>query len=51
MMKTQLSGMPELKLGINDKVLYELQGKSENYRKSIELNDLKFHSCVRLSKF
>jgi len=38
--------MPELKLGINDKVLYELQGKNETHRKSIELNDLKFHRYI-----
>jgi hypothetical protein len=34
--------MPEPKLGINDKLLYEIQGR-ENNKKSIELNDLKFH--------
>jgi hypothetical protein len=34
--------MPELKLGINDKVMYEIQGRNNN-KKSIDLNDLKFH--------
>jgi AP-1 complex subunit mu len=35
--KSHLSGMPDLKLGLNDK--------------SIEMEDVKFHQCVRLSKF
>jgi hypothetical protein len=34
--------MPELKLGINDKVMYEIQGRNNN-KKSIDINDLKFH--------
>jgi AP-1 complex subunit mu len=37
-MKSFLSGMPELKLGLNDKKLFELE-------------DVKFHQCVRLNKF
>ena len=49
-MKSQLSGMPELKLGLNDKVLFELQGRATK-RKTVDLNDIKFHQCVRLSKF
>lgn len=44
-----LSGMPELRLGLNDKVLFELTGRSKN--KSVELEDVKFHQCVRLSRF
>jgi AP-1 complex subunit mu len=28
-MKSFLSGMPELKLGLNDKVLFELTGRSK----------------------
>ncbi|KAI0237088.1 AP-1 adaptor complex mu subunit Apm1 [Massospora cicadina] len=44
-----LSGMPELKLGLNDKVMFGLTGRSTN--KAIELEDVKFHQCVRLSKF
>jgi AP-1 complex subunit mu len=41
--KCFLSGMPELKLGLNDKALYELQGKLSNDVKTVELNDIKFH--------
>jgi len=49
-MKTFLSGMPHVSLGLNDKVLYDLQGKNSN-NKAIEMDDLKFHKCVNLNKF
>ncbi|XP_065069275.1 AP-1 complex subunit mu-1-like [Rhopilema esculentum] len=48
-MKCYLSGMPELRLGLNDKVLFENTGRSKS--KSVELEDVKFHQCVRLSRF
>ena len=52
-MKSFLSGMPELKLGLNDKVLFESTGKAGQARagKSVELEDVKFHQCVRLARF
>jgi AP-1 complex subunit mu len=66
-MKCYLSGMPELRLGLNDKVMFETTGRSEftfarllafmkwifaaSRGKSIELEDVKFHQCVRLSRF
>lgn len=50
-MKSCLSGMPNLKLGLNDKLMYEIQGRTNNKRKVIELNDMKFHPCVHLNKF
>ena len=46
-MRVFLSGMPECKLGLNDKVMLQSQGKSGK-GKSIELEDIKFHQCVRL---
>jgi len=49
-MRSSLSGMPELKLGLNDKTLYEMTGK-QSRNKLIELEDIKFHQCVRLNKF
>ncbi|EDO17345.1 hypothetical protein Kpol_1062p56 [Vanderwaltozyma polyspora DSM 70294] len=66
--KSRLSGMPDLKLGINDKGIFSKYLENEedfskpvqiinddsttNGKKSnIELEDLKFHQCVRLSKF
>lgn len=47
-MRVFLSGMPELRLGLNDKVLFESTGRKS---KSVELEDTKFHQCVRLSRF
>uniref|UniRef100_A0A2K5Q7S5 MHD domain-containing protein n=1 Tax=Cebus imitator TaxID=2715852 RepID=A0A2K5Q7S5_CEBIM len=46
-----LSGMPELRLGFNDCMLFELTGLSGSKNKSVELEDVKFHQCVRLSRF
>uniref|UniRef100_A0A8D2G8G7 AP-1 complex subunit mu-2 n=1 Tax=Theropithecus gelada TaxID=9565 RepID=A0A8D2G8G7_THEGE len=50
-LKVFLSGMPELRLGLNDRVLFELTGLSGGKNKSVELEDVKFHQCVRLSRF
>ncbi|KAF9914613.1 AP-1 complex subunit mu-1 [Lobosporangium transversale] len=50
-MKVFLSGMPELRLGLNDKVMFESTGRAPTKGKSIEMEDVKFHQCVRLSKF
>ena len=41
-MKSFLSGMPECKLGLNDKVLFEMQNKTTR-GKLIEMEDIKFH--------
>ncbi|BFZ59947.1 AP-1 adaptor complex mu subunit Apm1 [Saitoella coloradoensis] len=49
-MKCYLSGMPELRLGLNDKVMFETTGRTSR-GKSIEMEDVKFHQCVRLSRF
>ena len=48
-MKVMLSGMPELRLGLNDKILFESTGRSKS--KAVELEDVKFHQCVRLSRY
>jgi len=51
-MRTFLSGMPELKLGLNDKVLFESSGRrAHKGGKAVELEDIKFHQCVRLARF
>ncbi|CXJ12559.1 AP-1 complex subunit mu-1, putative [Plasmodium berghei] len=81
-MKSYLSGMPELKLGLNDKLLFNknltnfstlgnngnnnilgnnnsnsgivssnINAINNNRTKLVELEDIKFHQCVRLSKF
>ncbi|XP_009417110.2 AP-1 complex subunit mu-2 [Musa acuminata AAA Group] len=49
-MRTYLSGMPECKLGLNDRLLLETQGRTTK-GKAIDLDDIKFHQCVRLSRF
>ena len=41
-MKCFLTGMPDLKLGLNDKKLFELTGRTTK-GKLIELEDIKFH--------
>jgi len=55
-MKSYLSGMPECKFGINDKVIMEAKGKQMNddmskSRNAIVIDDCQFHQCVKLSKF
>jgi AP-2 complex subunit mu-1 len=54
-MKSFLSGMPECKFGLNDKLLMakEQRGKKAPGKKSngIELDDCTFHQCVKLGKF
>lgn len=39
------SGMPECKLGLNDRVLLEAQGRATK-GKAIDLEDIKFHQYV-----
>lgn len=60
MMRTQLSGIPELKLGLNDKVLFEQRAaargiqNAQNHNKiksAVDMEDVRFHQCVELSKF
>lgn len=41
-MRSFLSGMPELKLGLNDKALFDMTGRTSK-GKLIELEDIKFH--------
>ncbi|KAG7236764.1 hypothetical protein INR49_029532 [Caranx melampygus] len=48
-LKTMLSGMPELRLGLNDRVLFALTGRDKG--KTVMMEDVKFHQCVRLSRF
>jgi AP-2 complex subunit mu-1 len=53
MMKALLSGMPECKFGLNDKLIMEKEGNSNstNAAGGVELDDCSFHRCVRLGKF
>jgi len=60
-MKTYLTGMPECKFGINDKILVDAKNRSSKDsskstkapggRKSVEIEDITFHRCVKLTKF
>lgn len=57
-MKSYLSGMPECKFGINDKVVMESKGRNTTDeltkaagKTSIAIDDCQFHQCVKLSKF
>ena len=61
--RSNLSGMPELKLGLTDRVLFEGYAATQSsgthstmhhhhsHTGSIELEDIRFHQCVRLEKF
>ena len=43
-MRSYLSGMPTVTLGLNDKIVLENSGK--DISNSVEMYDLKFHQCV-----
>ncbi|RNF05022.1 adaptor medium chain 1 [Trypanosoma rangeli] len=47
-MRVRLSGMPTLKLGLNDKAMLGMTGRSGRL---VEMADVKFHQCVRLDQF
>lgn len=56
MMRAMLSGMPECKFGLNDKLIMDRDGNSAAGRgsrkhTSVEIDDCTFHRCVRLGKF
>lgn len=56
-MKTQLSGMPECKFALNDKLNMDREAASgkqsaeDKKRRTVEIDDCTFHRCVRLGKF
>ena len=63
-MNVHLSGMPELRLGLNDKVQIDTgrsgsagrngsgsSGSGGKRRTTIEMEDVHFHQCVKLTKF
>jgi AP-2 complex subunit mu-1 len=53
-MKSYLSGMPECKFGINDKLTIDPRSKTSegtSAKSSIAIDDIQFHQCVKLSKF
>lgn len=54
-MRAYLSGMPECKFGLNDKLLIDNKGTKApaGQAKSglVELDDVQFHQCVKLARF
>jgi len=50
-MRSFLSGMPELRLGLNDRVQFEGRANNAGKGKTIEMEDVNFHQCVKLSRF
>jgi AP-2 complex subunit mu-1 len=53
MMKALLSGMPECKLGLNDKVVMDKDagGAKKKAAAGVDIDDCTFHRCVQLGKF
>jgi len=52
MVNTKLTGMPECKFGLNDKLVLEKENAQTGKRKpGVEIDDCTFHRCVRLGKF
>lgn len=52
-MKCYLSGMPECKFGLNDKLMLQSENKTAARKryKEIDIDDVTFHQCVKLGKF
>mmetsp|Transcript_8579 Transcript_8579/g.14813 ORF Transcript_8579/g.14813 Transcript_8579/m.14813 type:complete len:425 (+) Transcript_8579:9-1283(+) len=50
-LNTHLSGMPELRLGFNDRVQWESTKSLSSKKGAIEMEDVTFHQCVKLSTF
>ena len=48
-MKSYLTGMPRVTVGLNDKIVLQSLGK--DITNSIEVDDLKFHQCVNKKKY
>jgi AP-1 complex subunit mu len=51
-MRVQLSGMPDLRLGLNDRAIGLEHGTGKNTKgKSVEMEDVAFHQCVKLAQY
>jgi len=51
-MKCYLSGTPECKFGLNDKLMLQTDNTpSAKKHKAIDIDDVTFHQCVKLGKF
>lgn len=47
----KLTGMPDCKFGLNDKLSENTSSNTNNKEDSVNLEDVKFHQCVKLSNF
>ena len=50
-MRAYLSGTPECKFGLNDKLVLDKGDRGNAGDDAVELDDCQFHQCVRLGKF
>ena len=51
MMNTKLSGMPECKFGLNDKLVVDKEKAANKAVKGVCIDDCTFHRCVSLGRF
>ena len=50
-MRAYLSGTPECKFGLNDKLVIDKSSGGGGGGDAVELDDCRFHQCVRLTEF
>ncbi|KAJ7574653.1 Mu homology domain-containing protein [Mycena floridula] len=50
-MRAYLSGTPECKFGLNDKLVIDKSQQGSGGSDAVELDDCRFHQCVRLNDF
>jgi len=50
-MRAYLSGTPECKFGLNDKLVIDKGSAGAGGSDAVELDDCRFHQCVRLTEF
>ena len=50
-MRAYLSGTPECKFGLNDKLVIDKNDRGAGGSDGVELDDCRFHQCVRLNEF
>lgn len=50
-MRAYLSGTPECKFGLNDKLVIDNKSAEKGLSDAVELDDCRFHQCVRLNEF
>lgn len=50
-MRAYLSGTPECKFGLNDKLVIDKNDRGASGSDGVELDDCRFHQCVRLNEF